>query len=68
MAPYADLRHIVPPHKEVYDAPPEALPHRIVGHTSMKVCAIVAVELVLDFSELDWMDPGYLGKTRGNIG
>ena len=31
---------------EVFDALPAALPHFIVGHTYIKVCAIVTVEVV----------------------
>ena len=28
----------------------------------------IILMLKLEFSELDWMGPGYLGQTRGNLG
>ena len=45
-SPYALLQRIIPPHGEVSNTPPEALPNRIVGYNSNKVCSIVMVQVV----------------------
>ena len=39
-------RCVVPPHGEVYNAPPTAFPHCIISHTYTKVHAIFALEVV----------------------
>ena len=44
--PYASLWIILPPHGGVSDVPPVALQKCIVGHTSIKVCAVVAADVV----------------------
>ena len=46
VVPYVPKLHIVPLCVEVFDAPPAALPQFIVGHTYIKVFAIVTVEVV----------------------
>ena len=44
--PYEALQIIVPPCGEVSNAPPVSLPNSIVGHTPIKVCSVVAVEMI----------------------
>ena len=39
-------KSIVPPHGEVSDVLTALLPHRIIDHTSIKMCVIIAVEMV----------------------
>ena len=45
-APHTSLRFVVPLRGEVSDELLAVLPHRIIGHTSIKVCDVVAVEVV----------------------
>ena len=44
--PYAALQSIVPPHGEVSYVLTALIPHRIIDHTSIKMCVIIAVEMV----------------------
>ena len=44
--PYLALRCIAPPYGRVYNAPPAVLPHRIVVHASINLCAAISVEVV----------------------